>query len=118
MGGGGDSSGCRGGAADAPPEDDNSPTSARRRRRLLGWRNAEWLVTGPARLPAELLRDGFGGCEVLAPRGVPQLFGLHRVILDRGFELGPLLPDLGLGLGLLGQRALGKQRGDLCGDER
>ena len=39
-------------------------------------------------------------------------------ILCGGRELGPLLPDLGLGLGLVGQRALGEERGNSLSVER
>src|SRR5262245_13538890 len=67
-----------------------------RRRLLLGRRDTERRVTGPARLTSEVLRDGLGRRQVLGAGGVAQLLGLHRVVLRRLLELGPLLPDLGL----------------------
>src|SRR5882724_1880081 len=79
------------------------------RPRLLRRGLTERGVARSAGLAAKVLHDVLGELLVLGAGGVAKLLGLGLEVLRRGLELGPLLPDLGLGLGLLGERSLGEQ---------
>src|SRR5262249_4001419 len=80
--------------------------------------DAERRVARPARIAAEVLDDLLGEFRVLGARGVPQLLGLGLELLRVGLELAPPLPDLGLGLRLLGQRSLREHRRDVLSVDR
>ncbi len=57
---------------------------------------AEWCVACAACLPAKVFHDGLRGCGVFCLGRVAQLLCPRLQILGSDFELGPLLPDLGL----------------------
>src|SRR3989442_3099546 len=101
------------GAATAPFEHGLRPGW----RRLLRRRNAERRVAGAARLPAEVLHHDLGGRRVLGASRVTKLDRPLPHVLCRGVELGPLLPDLGLRLGFVGERALREQHRNVLGVE-
>src|SRR5438093_304347 len=79
------------------------------RRRLLRRRNAERRVAGAARITTEVFDDRLGRCRILCASRVAELDRPHLKVLRRLLELVPLLPNLGLRLGLVGERALREQ---------
>src|SRR5262245_13452472 len=90
----------------------------RLRRLLLRRRDTERRVAGAARFAAEGRDVRRHGRAVLRDGLIPQGGGTILEVLRGRFELGPLLPDLGLGLGLVGERARREKRRDSLRMER
>src|SRR5262245_38647655 len=90
----------------------------RLRRLLLRWRNAERRVAGAARFPAESSDVRRHGRAVFRHGLITQGRGAILEVLRGRLELGPLLPDLGLGLGFVGERARREQARDSLRMER
>src|SRR5690348_1787907 len=88
------------------------------RLRLLRRRLAERSVAGAAGVATEILHDLLRQLLVLGLGRITELLGLDAQVLGVLLELGPLLPDFGLGLRLVGERALGEQARDLLGGQR
>src|SRR5215467_6076873 len=84
----------------------------------LGLGLAEGRVAGAAGDAPVVFHDVGHRLLVVGLRGIPEALGPDRHVLGRGLEFAPALPDLGLGLALGGQGALGEKRGDLHRGDR
>ena len=128
-----DSSGLLAGRLEPPSTKKAVPVTNDASMKPQGARSGSPAGAGPSASPASPYEVGFRNGVWQAPQvwrpnsfikasvasasfdlaGVAELLGPGLEVLGCGLELGPLLPDLGLGVRLVGQRARGEERRDV-----